>query len=149
LANADVLARPAPAGEVSLVSAEPRELVATTFADAASALVDLRESQRGLAEKIHQGNPSEATAALGEIFEVWEAARQALEQGAEMVSIDLSTDDAFADLIAGLTERLREVVRAVEQRDWSALADELEYDLVEQAERWSAKFTELAGSLRG
>jgi hypothetical protein len=148
LSNAESLARPGLANEVSLVSAEPRELVATTFDDAASALQDLRETQRDLAERIHKGNVAEATGALGEVLEVWSAARQALEQGAEMAAIDLTTDDTVADLAAGLTERLREVMRAVEQRDWSTLADELEYDLSEQAERWAGKFMELSSTLR-
>ncbi len=148
LSDADALARPALAQEVTLVSAEPRELVATTFDDAAAALKDLRDTQRDLAEKIHKGSVTEATAALGEVLEVWSAARQALEQGSEMASIDLTNDDTVADMAAGLTERLREVVRAVEQRDWSSLADELEYDLSEQAERWAGKFTELSSSLR-
>lgn len=148
LSSADALSRPARASEVSLISADPRELVATTFDDAASALQDLRETQRELAEKIHKGSITEATAVLGEVLEVWSAARQALEQGSEMASIDLTNDDTVADLAAGLTERLREVMRAVEQRDWSTLADELEYDLAEQAERWAGKFMELSSALK-
>lgn len=149
LSNAEALSRPATAKEASLVSAEPRDLVASTFEDAAAAMSDLRDTQRELALKIQQGRTGEATGALGEVFEVWEAARQALEQGAEMASIDLGSDGAAADMIAGLTERLREVVRAVEAKDWSALADELEYDLAEQADRWAGKFAELSASLRG
>jgi hypothetical protein len=148
LTDSESLARPAIVGELSLVSAEPRELVAATFDDAAAALTDLRETQRDLAEKIQQGGTAEAVGALGEVFEVWEAARQALEQGAEMASIDLERDNAFADLIAGLTDRLKEVARTVEHRDWSTLADELEFELGDQAERWSKKFTELSATLR-
>jgi len=148
LTSPDALARPMLASEVALISAEPRELVATTFDDAAAALQDLRDTQRDLATRIHRGEAAEATAALGEVFEVWEAARQALEQGAAMAAIDLTRDGAFASLAVDLTDRLREVVRAVEHRDWSALADELEYDLAEQADRWAEKFSELSSTLR-
>ena len=84
---------------------------------------------------------------LAEVFEVWDAARQALEQGSAMVSMDLNEDEAVADLIASLTDRLRAVVRAVETNDWSTLADELEFDLCEQAERWAAKFESLSTTL--
>ncbi len=148
LTDSESLARPAIVGELTLISAEPRELVATTFDDAAAALTDLRDTQRELAEKIQQGGASEAVGALGEVFEVWEAARQAMEQGAAMASIDLGQDDVFADLIVGLTDRLKEVARTVEHRDWSTLADELEFELGDQAERWSKKFTELSATLR-
>lgn len=148
LSSAEALSKPARASEVNLISAEPRALVATTFDDAASALQDLRDTQRELAEKIHKGSVAEATAALAEVFEVWGAARQALEHGAVMASIDLTTDATIADLAVGLSERLREVGRAVDQRDWSTLADELEYDLSEQAARWAGKFMELSSALR-
>lgn len=148
LTSAEALSRPVRSAEIALVSAEPRELVASTFADAAAALTDLRETQRELAETIHKGRTSDAVAALGEVFETWDAARQAMEQGAAMASIDMTRDAAFADLVAGLTERLKEAMRAVERRDWSTLADELEFDLNEQAERWSSKFTELSAALR-
>jgi hypothetical protein len=51
-------------------------------------------------------------------------------------------------MIVGLTDRLKEVARTVEHRDWSTLADELEFELSDQAERWSTKFTELSATLR-
>lgn len=147
LSSAEALARPSHAGELRMVTADPRELVATTFRDASAALGDLIETQQGIARRIQTGNGAEATRLLGEVFEVWDAARQALEQGSAMVSIDLNEDEAVADLVSSLTDRLRAVVRAVESNDWSTLADELEFDLCEQAERWAAKFEALSTTL--
>lgn len=147
LSDAESLARPSGARELRLISADPRDLVATTFRDAAGALHDLIDTQQSIARRIQTGQSENATRMLGEVFEVWDAVRQALEQGSAMVAIDLNQDDVVADLVVSLGERLRAVVRAVESHDWSTLADELEFDLCEQAERWSAKFESLSSSL--
>lgn len=147
LSDAAALARPSATGELRLVSADPRDLVATTFRDASAALMDLVETQQSLARRIQTGQSQQATQMLGEVFEVWDAVRQALEQGSAMVALDLNEDEVVADLVASLSDRLRAVVRAVEANDWSSLADELEFDLCEQAERWSAKFESMSTSL--
>lgn len=153
-----VLASPllAPGGsDLRLVSVNPKTLVRVTLADAADALDAAAEDQRHSAELIQSGKLDESLRPLSTAIQTWQAVRDAVEKGAQVLELPLDTIAApgadaatLPALIADLTARLEEVRRALAAQDWSGLADVLAYDLADQAERWKALLSSLAATIK-
>lgn len=127
--------------EVRLTSAEPRAFVRVTLQDAAEALRTAQEDQRQAAAGFEAGETTDAFAALERAISVWQAARQSLDQGAQLLGLDLAsvpTGDAgsLPEAIGALSTGLEEVRRAVQAQDWAGLSDVLLYDFDGLAERW-------------
>lgn len=129
--------------ELRLTTAEPRAFVRVTLDDAADALDGARDEQRRAAELVEAGSPTEAYQSLERALSLWQAARQTLDQGSQLLGLDLASlpfdsTDELPDAIAKLSAGLEEVRRCVSVQDWSGLSDILLYDLDELVGRWQA-----------
>lgn len=133
--------------ELALMSEEPRSLVREALLEAASALDRVRDAQREAAELIHRGRPEEATARLGEVFGVWEGVKRVVDEGGLVLARPLEQEAGMEALLEGLSERLLSVRRSLETSDWAGLADELAFDLDDEAGRWRDKMVALSGML--
>lgn len=133
--------------ELALMSEEPLSLVREALLEAASALDRVREAQREAAELIHRGRPEEATARLGEVFGVWEGVKRVVDEGGLVLARPLEQEAGMEALLEGLSERLLSVRRSLETSDWAGLADELAFDLDDEAGRWRDKMVALSGML--
>jgi hypothetical protein len=108
--------------------------------------VDLATHRQAEAARlIRLGRMDEAFTQIAECLGLWQdvqaslaAAAAAINQPVERLAalVLTSAPDAAADPIADLTAALNEVKKAVKARDWVGLADALEYDLGELAQRW-------------
>lgn len=135
--------------EVHLTSAEPRVFVRVTLLDARDALGRARLDQRLAADAVEAGRTQEAFGLIEGAFSLWQAARQALDQGAQLVGLDLSTlppdlGEALPPVIESLAACLEEVRRCLGAQDWSGLSDLLRYDLDELAQQWQSVLERVA-----
>jgi len=134
--------------ELRLVSANPRALVRTSLFDARDALDDALERQVKAADLILTGRSSEALDALSEALQIWQAVRDVVSQGSALIEQALgASDGGFDQKVARLSELLREIKRCLNAQDWAALADLLEYDLLEEGEVWKALLAEMGGQV--
>lgn len=138
-----------PCDEVRLTTAEPRAFVRVTMQDAADALDGARASQEKAAELVEAGSTTEAYEALETLLALWQSARQSLDQGAQLIGLDLSTlpfehPDILPEAIARLSAALEEVRRCVGAQDWAALSDVLLYDLDDLVGEWQKLLRDVA-----
>ncbi|MBK7404041.1 MAG: hypothetical protein IPJ41_05280 [Phycisphaerales bacterium] len=138
--------------EVHLTSAEPCEFVRVTLLDARDALDRARADQIAAADAVEAGRAQEAFGLVESSLGLWQAARQALDQGAQLVGLDLSTLPAdLGEILPGAVESLarclEEVRRCVGAQDWSGLSDLLRYDLDELARTWQRVLERVADHL--
>lgn len=139
--------------EVRLVTAEPRALVTMTMYDVADALEGAKQSQERAAGLVQSGSIEAALSELGGALEVWGHVRQVVEHGAALLKLNLDAEAAegggvISERAHGLASHLAEVKRCIEARDWSGLADELEFEMGPQAAAWQAVLRGLAGRIR-
>lgn len=140
--------------ELRLTTAEPRAFVQVTMREAADALEGAREEQQRAAELIEAGARAEAYTALDGALNLWQAARQSLDQGAQLIGLDLTTiplehPDVLPEAIARLSAGLEEVRRCVGAEDWAGLSDVLLYDLDDLVGEWQQVLRAVAGHVAG
>ena len=136
--------------ELRLTTAEPRAFGRVTMQAAADALGDARESQQRAAELFEAGNAGEAFRSLDSALNLWQAARQSLDQGAQLVGLDLTAlplehPDVLPEAISRLSAALEEVRRSVTAQDWAGLSDVLLYDLDDLVGEWQKLLRDVAG----
>ncbi|HZW10476.1 MAG TPA: hypothetical protein VFF69_11285 [Phycisphaerales bacterium] len=136
--------------ELRLTSAEPKAFVRVTLLDAADALGQARAAQQRAAELVEAGSLPEAYQTLAAALNLWQAARQALDEGAQLVGLDLSAlplenPDELPEAIAELSRCLEEVRRCVGAQDWAGLSDVLLYDLDRLVDTWRDVLRSVAG----
>lgn len=130
--------------EVHCLSANPRAMVRDVLLDAREALEGLGSAQADAARAIQTGDLTRARSLLEGVVSTWQAVVAALSRGCALVDLDLDTlhakagEPSAAELARSLAQRLRSVSAALVREEWSALADEVELDLGEQAARWGA-----------
>ncbi len=140
-----------PGSELRLVSANPRALVRTTLYDTADALAESVARHRRAAELIESGRTDEAMDDLSEALSVWQAARDVVDQGGELLGEPFAASQAGGSLaqdIARLAKCLSEVKRCLAVQDWAALSDVLAFDMEELAESWKRQLIDLADQLK-
>lgn len=125
---------------VSLVSADPSQLVGGVFGEAAEALQDADELQREAAELLQSGEHTVAMDRLGDAVSIWLAVQQAIVKGAQLLGINLDevivNDIAVPAAIVTLNEQLQIVRSALVNADSIELADVLLYEFPRIVEQW-------------
>lgn len=141
-----------PPQRLEFITADPRELVATSMAQAADALEEARDAQTSAAELLASGDVGGALEQIGEVVGVWEAVRVVLEQGPGLLGVPLAR---FAHGREGgsveldrhtreLSACLQNFKSALTAEDWSTLGDLLAEDMDVQARVWSELLRTLA-----
>ena len=135
-----------PAGDIEFkcISADPRQLVAESFADVSRALEGARPVQREAAESLQTGQLDAAFEQLAGALEVWDAVHRVTEQGPALLGVPLSSLDTEGSKgverdLAALSATLQQVKDAVGGQDWSTLADLLTHELDSAADQWSRR----------
>lgn len=146
---------PRPDAEIRFVTAEPRSLVAVTLLDAAEVLTAARGDQHNAARAVQAGDIEGGLRHLSGALAVWDQVRTVVDQGAALLGLDLASlkpgpsgDRSVADQAESLAVQLAEVKRTITAKDWSGLADVLEYELDGQANAWSEVLTGMARAIR-
>jgi len=146
-----------PYQKLDMISADPRVLVRQTVLDAVEALESVRHEQARAMEQVQTGEVGEALTTLQGAFVTWQAARDVVSRGAQLLSIDLETVElqgvpegvTFATATKDLLTHLAQLKNALEQQDWSALSDVVGYDLDSDAQHWHALLTGFADYIKG
>jgi len=141
-----------PAGEVRILSAEPKALVSNALRDLAEVVDQVRELQCSAALALAQGNVTDALDELGEAIAGWDMICRGVTDGLALMSIDaegssISTAAGERPLgvcVGELKHHLVELRNGVQTQDWSSLADILEGEMSEQADRWHGILSQLA-----
>jgi predicted transcriptional regulator len=133
--------------ELRLVSANPHALVRTSLFDARDALDDALERQTRAADLILTGQGNEALGAMADALQIWQAVRDVVAQGSELIERTLGAGESFESDVRRLSELLTEIKRCLNAQDWAALADLLAYDLGDQGEKWKQILEEMAGQV--
>jgi len=133
-------ADPTDARDVSIVTADLRDLVRETLSDSSAALAEADVMQRRAAELIQGNRGPAALAELTEAIGIWAAVREAIVKASEAMSIDLDElrlgDDSIHQVLTRLTAQLRAVRSALQADDPVGLSDTLLYDMPEVVGEW-------------
>jgi hypothetical protein len=88
---------------------------------------------------------------LGGCFSVWHNAQDAVQKVSQLLRLDLSRAPAggrsLQDLLTTLADQLRSLKQALENRDYVALIDGLEYEARPTIEQYAAAIAELKSTL--
>ena len=109
------------------------------------------ENQLGEAERLkteaveliqRSGAAGRAMEKLSACFRTWQTAHEALLKTAQLLRLDLDHVQAdgrsIADMLAEFTSRLRDIKRALENRDFVTLGDVLAYEMADTTAQWAA-----------
>jgi hypothetical protein len=136
--------------KLELVSADPRALVRVTLGDAIDALRGLVGEQVRLAELVHTDQLQLAAGGLQDVFQTWHTVKDVVARSGALLDMELSDLDVGAEhgTVGQASNRLLTYLRGVkgslEREDWSTLADILEVNLSEEAQRWEGLLTALS-----
>ncbi|MFO0832433.1 MAG: hypothetical protein U0637_11420 [Phycisphaerales bacterium] len=137
-------------GRVEMQSADPRALVRVTLGDAIDALRGLVGEQVRLAELVHTDQLQLAAGGLQDVFQTWHTVKDVVARSGALLDLELSDLDVGGEhgTVGQASNRLLVYLRGVkgslEREDWSALADILEVNLSEEAQRWEGLLTALS-----
>ncbi len=135
---------------VHMFSADPRALVRVTLGDAIDALRGLVGEQVRLAELVHTDQLQLAAGGLQDVFQTWHTVKDVVARSGALLDLDLSVLDVGSEFgtLGQASNRLLVYLRGVkgslEREDWSALADILEVNLSEEAQKWEDLLTALS-----
>ena len=146
-----------PGAEVRFVSADPMSLVRVTYLELADELATAARDQSAAAAAVQQGKLDEAMPRVSAALGVWQHVREGVVNGATLLGIDPASlrvraaqdepEKSVMEHIDGLARALTELKRAINASDWPGVADALEYDLKDQADRWRAVMNALADEI--
>jgi hypothetical protein len=136
---------------LDFTSEDPRDLVRRSLEDAAAIMPGTREMQQAAAEAIQRGDTGEALTVLSQCFAAWQGVHDVLSRGTTVLATAPGGtklgEGQVEPATAELRQHLRSLKDALENEDWSAVADLLAYDLDAAAERWHTLLSALARSL--
>ena len=137
----DVLASPIGSyAKVELATTSPRQLAVDALEGAAALFGETSGMTREVVELLNQGQTPRAMKLLGSCLDAWNQAGDSVRRTAQLLSLDLDTmqveQQPLPELFDVLREQLTGVKEAIEGRDYVLLADILQYELPQTAERW-------------
>jgi hypothetical protein len=132
--------------DIRMFSVSPGSLVERSLRDASGVVEQIAELQQEVVSLIQRGQTREGLEQLQSVFSSWSAVREVVDQGGQILGIDLLAADAAgtqehasgAACAAGLAASLTEIKRALADQDWSALSDVVGYQLDGLAGNWKA-----------
>lgn len=146
--------------ELRLTSVEPKELVRSTLLGAEDALEQAKADQYSAAEMIQAGQLDEARDPLASMLETWQAVREVVTRGSQVLKVDLDRVDLarvsggrlggrVSDRSHELFSTLDDLKSALAREDWSAVGDSLAYDFDELVNSWQVMLRSLADHVAG
>ena len=134
--------------ELFIETADPRDLAVEALAEVAEQLKEVDRLRLDASELLGSNQPVKAMEKLSGCFTTWLIAHESILKTAQLLRIDLATltvgDTTMMDLLTEFTTQLREMKRALEDRDFVQLNDILSYE----ADRTTGQWREAIGALR-
>lgn len=147
-----VRAQPIADRTVYIETVEPQRIAAEVFDQVERLLIDAGPLREQAIAHLHAGEHAEALKKLGGCFTSWTHAQQSIEKIAKLLRVDLERI-ALADgttlgaWLATFATQLGEIRGALENRDYSLLADLLEHETLETASRWQSAIDAIRATL--
>jgi len=146
-------ARAGEAAEIHCVTADLRELVCQTLAQAAETLAEAGELQQAAAEAIQAGRQADGMSRLGEALGIWLSVHEAVVKSSHAAGLDPGSiptgQGTLQDCIERLNTQLRALRASLETKDTVSLADALLYELPQTVSDWREALLAMETQIRG
>ncbi len=133
--------------EMRFTTADIKALIVESAQTAIDSIELLKSDQDAGVEQIRSGEIADSMETMRSIMEGWQAVRDIVDQIAQLAGIDIPSfsvgADTGAQIVQSLSDALSEVRETLQNEDWSSLGDVIEYDLTEQAAKWSSLLSAL------
>jgi hypothetical protein len=140
---------------VFIETADPRALALEVLAEVTAQIEQSETFKAEAADLLQKNQSNRAMEKLSTCLRVWQNAGQSIEKTGELLRIDLSAvsvnDQPLAQLMGQVSEQLRQIKTALEQRDFVSLSDVLLYEMTDTSSQWLAAIAamrDLISSLR-
>jgi hypothetical protein len=134
--------------ELFIETADPRELATEALLEVVEQLKEADRLRLDATELLGRNSHVKAMEKLSGCFSTWHHAQESVLKTAQLLRIDLSTllvdGLSLTDMLTEFTTQLRDMKRALENRDFVLLNDILSYE----ATRASTQWREAIGALR-
>jgi hypothetical protein len=134
---------------VYIETAEPRAMALEVLAEVEDQLKEADRLKAEAVDLLHRNGASKAMEKLSGCFTTWQNARESILKTAQLLRIDLNAvrvdSLSLAELLGDFTTQLREIKRALEDRDFVTLADILTYETTQTSTQWRMAL----GAVRG
>lgn len=128
--------------EMRFTTADIKALIVESAQTAIDSIQLLKSDQDAGVGQIRSGEIADSMETMRSIMEGWQAVRDIVDQIAQLADIDIPGltvgTDTGAQIVQSLSDALSEVRETLQMEDWSSLGDVIEYDLSEQAAKWSS-----------
>ena len=137
--------------DVRIETADPRQIAHQVLDEVEAQLVEVDRLTSESAALLEKKQLAPAVEKLGGCFTAWRHVQEAIFKVAQLRRIDIQTikvqGRAFTDLIADFAQRLREMRRALDGRDFAALRDLLTGKMDQVADQWRDAIRSFRGVL--
>lgn len=116
-------------------TADRKELASDALREAGEILDNSDSARQQAIEELSAGRSQEAMPVLNQWLASWRQAQQALVESASAVGINLE-NLGIEQLVADLATQLRQIITALESKDYVTLTDILNYEAPTSMERW-------------
>ena len=134
--------------ELLIETADPRDLATEALAEVAEQLNEVDRLRVDASDLLRRNQPVKAMEKLSGCFTTWLNAHESILKTAQLLRIDLGTlavgEQTMLELLTEFTTQLREMKRALEDRDFVQLTDILSYE----ADRTTNQWRHAIGALR-
>lgn len=145
-------ARPLGEHSVYIETTAPDELATQILREVTQQLEQTDSLRESAVELLRQNQANRALEKLAGCFAAWHSAQQSVQQIAELLSIDLQhvriDGQSLAEVLSRFAEQLRELRRALENRDYVLLGDVLGEDAADTTRQWIDAIRQLRDVIR-
>jgi hypothetical protein len=145
----DVKRSPLNGHTLFIETAEPRQMALEVLREVEQQLDEADRLKSEAVDLLQRNAAVRAMERLSGCFSTWHHAQESLLKTAQLMRIDLGVVRvgvrSLADVVGQFIGQLREVKRAMEDRDFVALADVLTYEMTQTSRQWR----EAIGAMRG
>jgi hypothetical protein len=126
--------------ELFIETADPCELARDALNTVSEQLKEADRLRYDATELLGHGSQFKAMEKLSGCFSTWQHAQESILKTAQLLKIDLNTllvaGMSLTDLLADFTQQLRDMKRALENRDFVLLSDILLYEANHTSKQW-------------
>jgi hypothetical protein len=140
-------------GQVDLETGNPKELGAQALRAIAEQVRKVGGQQEAIADKLNEGETSEAIGEIAEFVKAWQFVHQGIVQICQLTETDLTAMDFEGQPVSAyvdeLLDRLVEIKGSLEAQDTVLLADLVRYETPGLCATWNDLLENLAQQLEG
>src|SRR5258706_1004843 len=138
--------------ELFIETADPRQLAIEALSAVGEQLKEADRLRIEASDLLQRDAHVKAMEKLSGCFSTWQHAQESVLKTAQLLRLDLSTliveGASLTDLLDEFTKQLRDLKKALENRDFVGLNDILRYEATRTSHQWSAALQSLGALLR-